>query len=156
MKAVVVSMLGLALACVIPVAAAQSKMPAALMGMRLLPGYQHRPLQGMDSVIGEIARSEGLTLRYEIGRVPTTVKFRRGGDFTDAARTLTPPMTRWYKEQSVLGEPVHLAYTTRDQLVISFPQRGVNIVVVAKTLEEVAEALLMVLTIPQSQAPSGE
>ena len=59
---------------------AAQDIPEVLQGMRLLPDYRLQPLQGMDSIVGQISKPDGLTIRYEIGRIPKPRKaLERGG-----------------------------------------------------------------------------
>ena len=120
--------------------------------MRLLPGYVHEPLQGIDSIVGRIRKPGGLTIQYEIGRVPKPGGLRIGGDFSDAAVGMPEKDRRWYREQTVQGEPVHIAYSKADLLVVSFPASGLNLTATAKSSEEVADVLLMALTYPKQAA----
>ena len=121
-------------------------------GMQLLAGYQHQPLQGIDSIVGKIVKPNGLEIFYEIGRVPKpNAQFRLGGDFSDRPKKLSETQRKWYREQMVGGEPVHLAYTKKNVLMVSYPKRGINFHVPVKNADEMAEALLMMLTVPNER-----
>ncbi len=37
--------------------------------IKLLPGYHHKHLQGIDTLVGEIAKKDGLSIKYDIGRL---------------------------------------------------------------------------------------
>ena len=72
-------------------------------GMSLLAGYEHKQLQGIDSVPGEIAKKDGLKINYETGRVTKPGQPRMGGDFNDSAKNMPAKNRKWYKEQVVNG-----------------------------------------------------
>jgi hypothetical protein len=119
-------------------------------GMKLLPGYKHQKLQGIDSIVGQVANPKGLKIMYEIGRVPKAGQFRLGGDFIDRPKQMNDrrvPM-QFYKEQVINKQPAHLAYTKDNTLMVSFPQKGVNFTVKVTDASEMADALLMILTYP--------
>lgn len=115
-------------------------------GMRLLPGYKHQPLQGIDSIVGEIEKEGGLRITYEIGGVVKPGEPRFGGSFSDRPKLTPKDQVRWYVEQSVGGQPVHLAYRKDNVLMASFPKKGMNFAVTVRSADEMAEALLMILT----------
>lgn len=117
-------------------------------GMKLLPGYKHQPLQGIDSIVGRIAKEDGLQIMYDIGAVLKPGALRTGGSFSDHPKLTPKDQVRWYKEQTVHGQPVHLAYKKDGYLLVSFPQKGANFSVKVSSDEELAEALLMILTYP--------
>ncbi len=132
---------------------AAQDIPEVLQGMRLLPNYRLQPLQGIDSMVGQISKPNGLTIRYEIGRIPRAGRPKMGGDFSDQPLLIPAGRREWYKEQTIRGEPVHLAYTKEKQLLVSYPNRGINFAIAATTQEQFAEALLIVLTVPDT--PEG-
>lgn len=115
-------------------------------GMQLLPGYKHLPLQGIDSVIGRIERDDGLQISYEIGHVQAPGEPRLGGSFSDRAKLSPGHETRWYREQTVDGQPVHIAFRKDDVLLVSYPNSGMNLATQIADEGEMAEALLMILT----------
>lgn len=114
--------------------------------MQLLEGYEHEVLQGIDSTVGTIRKKDGLLIHYEIGTVPKPGVPRMGGQFTDRPKQTPRDQIRWYREQFVDGQPVHLAHRKDDLLMVSFPRRGMNFSVTVRTADEMAEALLMILT----------
>ncbi len=97
---------------------------APLAGMRLLPGYKHQPLQGIDSIVGEIKKEDGLRIMYEIGGVVKPGAPRFGGSFSDRPKLAPKDQVRWYLEQTVNGQPVHLAHRKDNVLLVSFPKNG--------------------------------
>ena len=127
----------------------------AIGGMRLLPGYTHKPLQGFDSIVGEISKKGGLQIRYEIGAIPKPGGIRMGGMFSDRPKSTPKAQLRWYREQVVNNQPVHLAYSKGQILMVSYPLKGINLHVTVRTADEMAEALLMILTYPGPPAPAA-
>jgi hypothetical protein len=111
-----------------------------------LPGYTHQPLQGIDSLVGKIAKKGGMTIQYGMGPVPKG-GLALGGSFVNQAARL--PDRLWLKELTVGGRKVHAAYSKTQQLIISSASEsdGINFVGTAKTTEDVADALLMVLSL---------
>ena len=120
---------------------------ARLGGMKLLPGYKHQPLRGIDSIVGEIKKDGGLRITYEIGAIPKPGAPRLGGSFSDRPKLIPIQNVRWYREQIVNGQPVHLAYR-KDNVLVSFPKKGMNMSVTVRSADEMAVALLMILTYP--------
>lgn len=118
--------------------------------MQLLPGYKHQTRQGIDSLIGGISKPNGLSFGYEIGRVTKPGRARTGGSFIDGPLQQPKDQIRWYREQTVNGQPIHLAYRNDDLLLVSFPHKGLNISVRVRDANEMAEALLMIMTYPAS------
>ena len=117
-------------------------------GMQLLPGYKHQPLQGFDSTVGEVKKEEGLRIIYEIGRLTKPGAPRIGGSFSDRPKQTPKDKIRWYLEQVVGGQPIHVAYLKDNTLLASFPKKGTNFSVTVRNTGEMAEALLMILTYP--------
>jgi len=126
--------------------------PAGPGGMRLLPGYTHKPLQGIDSVVGRVVKDAGWIISYEIGRVSKPGRPRMGGDFSDRAKRMPKTKVRWYREQTVNGQPVHMALSKSDTLLVSFPTKGMNFHTTIRSSEQLVDAMLMILTYPQPAA----
>ena len=126
-------------------------------GIRLLPGYKHEALQGFDSIVGRIVKQDGLTISYEIGGIPIG-NLRLGGSFTDRPKLTPKANLKWYREQTVNGQPVHIAYLKDNTLLVSYPKtipnKGINFHAKVKSTEEMADVLLMLLTFPG--APIGK
>ncbi|MCH7729876.1 MAG: hypothetical protein IH991_25910 [Planctomycetes bacterium] len=128
---------------------------ARLGGMRLLVGYKHQPLQGFDSIVGKIEKEGGLRINYEIGHVPKPGAPRFGGSFSDRPKLTPKDKVRWYREQVVNGQAVHIAYRKDNVLMVSYPKKGMNFSVTIRSTDEMAEALLMILTYPDPVAGDG-
>jgi len=127
--------------------------PDLLGGMRLLPGYKHQPLQGIDSIVGRISKAGGLEIGYEIGRVHKPGEPRTGGSFSDRPKLVPRNQVHWYREQVVNRQEIHMAYLKDNLLLVSYPKNGLNISVTVRTSAQMAEALLMILTYPN---PPGQ
>ena len=120
--------------------------------IKLLPGYVHEPKQGFDSIVGTISKKGGLEINYDIGRVAKPGGLALGGDFSDRPK-LTPKETlQWYKEQVVQGQEVHLAYGKDNLLQVSYPAHGVNFSAKVTKPEDLADALLIILSFPKVEA----
>lgn len=120
-------------------------------GVQLLPGYKHQTLQGIDSRPGKIFKEGGLEIMYDIGRIPKPGGFRLGGDYSDWAKRVSEKDRRWYREQTINGHPVHLVYTKKQRLTVSFPKGGINFSCEAKTEQDLVDALLMTLSYASSK-----
>ena len=129
---------------------------AKLGGLRLLPGYSHIPLQGFDSIVGRIEKKDGLRISYEIGAVVKPGEPRFGGSFSDRPKLTPADKIHWYREQKVNGVIAHLAHRKDDILLVSFPEKGMNMSVKVSSSAEMAEALLIILTYPGAIPPPSE
>jgi hypothetical protein len=109
-------------------------------------GYQHQQLQGFDSVPGRITKAGGLQIHYDIGAIPKLGAPQFGGQFRDQAKNLPKAQRKWYKEQSVAKQPVHIALDKSNRLFVAFPNSGINFSVVTKSQAEVDAALAIILT----------
>jgi hypothetical protein len=134
-----------------PAAAAVAAPPG---GMQLLPGYTHKPLQGIDSIVGQIVKDDGWKISYEIGRVSKPGQPMMGGGFRDRPKLMPKTKVRWYREQTVSGRAVHMALTKDNTLLVSFPDKGMNFHATVRSFEQLADAMLMILTYSQP-APAG-
>ncbi len=133
---------------------ADEKPPGAI---NLLPDYTHERKQGFDSIPGVISKGKkgGLQIYYDIGSIPKPGAPRFGGQFSDRAKAVPAAQRLWYKEQIVNGQPVHLAWTKQKRLLASYPKSGINFSVNVKTMEELADALLIILSYPEApKAPA--
>ncbi len=117
--------------------------------LQLLPGYQHVRLQGIDSIVGEIVKPDGLRISYEQGMLPKPGQPEVGGMFRDGAKHMPKAKRLWYREQTVQGQRVHLAMRNDEWLIVSFPQAGMNFSAKIESPEQLVDALLMILTYAQ-------
>jgi hypothetical protein len=134
------------------VASAQTPLPGGH-EIHLLAGYEHQPLQGIDSIVGKIVKKDGLEIMYEIGRVPAG-GFALGGDWSNAAARVPEANRRWLKEQTIGGRKFTIAYGKDDRLTISSAgeKQGINLSAVAKDDEQVAEVVLMGMSFGDAKA----
>lgn len=115
-------------------------------GVQLLSGYTHESLQGIDSRPGKITKKGGLEIMYDIGRIPQPGGFALGGDYSDWTRQTQEKDRRWYREQTINNQPVHLVYSKDKRLVVSFPKGGINFSCEARTEADLVDALLITLS----------
>ena len=85
---------------------------------------------------------------YEIGGLVKPGEPRLGGSFLDRPKRTPKDEIRWYREQVVCGQPVHVAYRKDNVLLVSFPKKGMNLSATVRTADEMAAALLIILTYP--------
>jgi hypothetical protein len=104
-------------------------------GMKLLPGYKHAKLKGIDTRVGKVWKEGGLAFHYDIGR-----------SAGNAAKSQEKASVLWYKEQVVNGRSVQLAFTKDRMLFVTFPETSANFSGKAKSDKEVVDMVLMVLT----------
>src|ERR1017187_9791623 len=69
-------------------------------GIKLLPGYKHEKLKGIDTRVGRISKDGALILGYDNGRLAG-----------NAAKSQPKESLLWQKEQVVDGRAVQLALT---------------------------------------------
>jgi len=116
--------------------------------INLLPGFKHEPLQGIDSIVGKIAGKE-LTIMYEIGPVPKEGAPLFGGSYINQAIRLPEGGRQWLRHQVVGKQAFDIAYGKDGRLIISTTagEHGMNLHASPKTPSDVADVLLMVLTL---------
>ena len=115
-------------------------------GVQLPDGFKHRALQGFDSQPGEITNKDGLKISYDIGPVPKPGAPVFGGSYSDWTKRVPEKDQRWYREQTINNQPVHLVYTKDKHLTVSFPKGGINFSCEAKTEADLVDALLITLS----------
>jgi len=118
-------------------AAAQADPPG---NIRLLPGYEHQTLQGIDTQVGRIWKESGLLIHYDIGQV--------AGNFATAFR---PDQRLWHKEQASETHRGQLTLTKDRMLCVTFPDDVANFYAAVKTEEDIVDMLLMVLNYSRAQ-----
>lgn len=134
------------------IASGQTQLPGGF-EIKLLPGFTYEKRQGFDSIVGTIAKADGLKIAFEMGRIPVPGGLLVGGSFVNQAQRLPAKDRVWLKEQEVGGRKVHAAYSKDQRLIVTSASRteGVNFDTVAKTPEEIADVLLMVLTLAEQK-----
>ncbi len=135
-----------------PAASAQTPLPGGF-EIRLLPGFAYQPRRGIDSIVGVIAKKDGLQIQFDMGGVVLPGAPRFGGSYVNQALAVPEKDRLWAKEQEVGGQKFHVTYGKEHQLIVSTAtaKMGVSFYVVAKTPEEVADVLLMVLTLAEQK-----
>jgi hypothetical protein len=120
--------------------------------IELLPDYTHQPLQGIDSIVGKVAKKNGTSIQYEIGGAVKPGAPRFGGSYTNYAQQMPAEQREWLKEHKVGGRKVSVAYGKDQRLVVSteFEKVGINFTAVAKTPEEIADVLMMALSVAEA------
>ncbi|GEM_PF-4877351 len=121
-------------------------------GLRLPPGYQHKPFPvdpGNRERVGWVEKPGGLKILYR--QFPPD--FRLPSDVLgDSARFVnmalgTPVRTRlWYRKHTVAGQEVHVTYRRDRMLVVSYPRERMNFFVRVNGPQEMAEAMLLLLS----------
>ena len=96
----------------------------------------------------KLKKEDGLTIHYEIGHVHAPGEPRFGGSFSDRPKNTPAASREWYLEQNIGGQPVHLAMLKNQRLLVSYPKQGMNLSMEIKDQQELAEALLMILSYP--------
>ncbi len=142
----------LLLGAMTPASFGQTPLPGGF-EISLLPGFTYEPKQGFDSIVGEIAKKDGLKIQFEMGRIPAG-GLRLGGDFVNQALHLPEKDRQWLKEQTAAGgRKIHVAYSKEQLLIVTTASKteGVNFTAVAKSPGDVAEVLLMVLTLAEKK-----
>jgi hypothetical protein len=118
-------------------------------GLKLLSGYIHEPQQGFDSIVGRIFKKDGITISYEVGRVRAAGGLAIGGDFSSAVERLPKDDVKWSREQTVAGQLMQVALTKKDVLYVTFPKMGTNFNATVKSMDDLSDTLLMLVTYPE-------
>jgi hypothetical protein len=124
----------------------------------LLPGYTHKPLQGICNAVGEIVKKDGLRIEYSMGPIPQAGEAETSSCFVNFALQLPKEERLWLKELNSGGRKVHVVYGKDNILRISTTSmtEGVYFSATAKTPDEVADVLLMVLTLEKQNKPEDK
>lgn len=146
-KTVIVTALLLALgtsACVI--AGQKEPAPAAKtatgpMGMQLLPGYEHRPKQGIDTAVGDIVKADRVVLSYDIGRLAGL-----------QVRPEDRQKCNWYDELKVNGQTMRYCVSKDRDLKVSFVETTGNFWGTLKDDQELSQVLSMLKTYGSAKA----
>lgn len=104
-------------------------------GLKLLPGYTYKPKMGIDTLVGEITKPSGMTLRLDIGAL--------SGDQAEWQNKLGRCL--WYKDQQVNGQRVEIALDKDSNLTVTVGGFA-NFYGKATTSEDMVDALMMVFT----------
>lgn len=105
--------------------------------MSLLPGYEHYKRRGIDSSVGEIVKKDGMEIWYDIGHMAGQVLKQ-----TYDKKTSQP----YFKEVQVNGDTFLLTWKENGEITATFVKGYANFFASAKTPEDFADFLLMVMT----------
>ncbi len=112
-------------------------------GIKLLNGYVHIPLRGIDTRVGRIKKEGGLDILYDIGPL--------AGEYVN--RCLRDQSCVWYKEQQLKGGLVKIALTKDGEIIATFPKTTANFIAEVKSQEDIADFLIMILTYDETTVP---
>lgn len=110
-------------------------------GIELLSGYVNLKSQGIDTLVGEIKKTGGITIHYDIGE--------SAGFYTDYCRFEGNCL--WSKVQKINGREVRIGLTAAQLIIVTFPQDSANFYAETTSPENIADFLLMILTYKVSQ-----
>jgi|ERR1051325_4534635 hypothetical protein len=103
--------------------------------IKLLPGYQHKTERGIDTAVGRIWKEGGTTITYDIG-IYAGLEIRPDQQDRNA----------WYKEQTINNQTVRMVLTKERALKVEFVERHATFLALVPKEEDLADALLMILT----------
>lgn len=120
-------------------------------GIKLLDGYQHVILQGIDSMPGKIQHKDGFKIFYEKGRIAPPGAPRLGGDFSNSALALKNSHkgnVEWYARQKISGQQLDVVLLKSGYLAATFPESGINFSAKTTNKSQIADFLVMIMTFP--------
>ncbi len=112
--------------------------------IRLLPGYRHERLSGIDSRVGKIWKQGGVEIQYDIGKM--------AGNYADCKSCGWTRGELWRRKQIVNGQEAILFFTRAKTLFVVFPDSQANFYATINKAQDMADMLLMLLTF-QKTAP---
>ena len=126
------------------------ELPEKLGGISLLPGFKATtmPLGRHGEFWGGISGPNGMEIQYSIWPVRPGNGPRTSGDFVADAARLADEHRQWFREQYIGGALVQIALSNNDQLMVSYPGIGVNMQVAINGPQQLADALLIMLSVP--------
>jgi hypothetical protein len=111
--------------------------------IRLLPGYVHRAERGIDTAVGKIAKPGGMEIQYDIGTM--------AGNVAAGAMQRNESLA-WVKELEVDDRKIVVVYLKEGYLYANVG-RIANFIATAKTNEDVADFLIMIMTYGSRSSP---
>lgn len=115
--------------------------------MRLLEGYTHTSLQGIDTSVGRISKPGGMEIKYENGPLAGLY----------ASRCWSKNVCFWFKRQVLNEREVWLGLTKSGEMIATFPKEYANFYAQTKSSEDIADFLIMILTYaPDKVAPAQD
>lgn len=110
--------------------------------IKLLPGYEHVPSCGIDTLGGSIRKAGGLEINYDIGAMAGNFAYR-------AAQN-----AEWFRTEKVYDDTVLIVLTKNGRLVATYEKAVANFVATVRSEADIDDFVKMVITyIPR---PSGK
>ena len=149
--------MGFASLAIAPQVSAQTALPGGLQ-ITLQPGYAYVPKQGFDSVVGVLEKKDGMQIMFEMGGNPPPGAPRFGGSYVNQAQRMPEIQREWLKEFEAGGRKISVAYNKDKQMTVSTStdKEGVNFSAIAKTPADVADVLMMALTLSPQKAKADK
>ena len=134
-----------------------NELPKELGGISLTPGcYVSNTVPGRHGETwGTIEMPGDTSIQYSIWHVREGNGQRTGGDFVSDAARLAEENRQWYCEQHIGDNPVQLALSNELQLMVSYPGRGINMSSHVDGPLQLADALLIMLSVPNKERNMG-
>lgn len=105
-------------------------------GIKLLPGYEHVPSCGIDTVAGNIKKSGGIEIHYDIGVM--------AGNF--AIRYADSAVAEWTRMEKVHGDSVLVVLTKEKRILATFERAVANFTAKVSSQSDIDDFLKMILT----------
>ena len=130
-----------------------NELPKELGGMSLTPGcYVSNTVPGRHGETwGAIEMPGNTGIQYSIWPVREGNGPRTSGDFVSDAARLAEENRQWYREHYIADNLVQLALSNEGQLMVSYPGRGINMSVHIDGPIQLADALLIMLSVPNKE-----
>jgi len=138
----VVAMLLAATACVhversqfddAPIARSANGLPD---NVRLMDGWKHERLRGIDSTVGRFVGERGFEIYYDMGGM--------AGNWAAGARKRND--VAWSREQTVNGARCEIVMTNGGRIIATYPERTLNFFAEIKSPEDMADFMLLAMT----------
>lgn len=125
------------------------ELSARMNGLSLPTGFQHvaHPPSPIGEVAGLITGPGNLELAYSILPPADSVQTQDDAHFSSDAERLKRGKHQWYREQYIGDELVQMGLSVSNFLVVSFPGRGINLNGRVNDLGQLADALVVTLSI---------
>jgi hypothetical protein len=103
--------------------------------LQLLPGYQHKEGNGIDTHAGRIWKKDGMEIHYDIGPL--------AGNYAKREKEKKDGKLLWHKEQTVGTRKMDVSLT-KDRVLFVTLDGPVNFYATVKSDEDMADLLLMI------------
>ena len=135
MKFKFLSLVAILSSCIFPLVPLRADDTLPPGGIKLLPGYIYRPERGTDTLVGEIVKPGGLTIKFDIGML--------SGDQT--AWEKKQGSCQSYKDQQINHRRVEVALDKEGMFYVTIGGSA-NFYGKEASQEDMVDVLLMVLT----------